>query len=528
MNKKINLWILLGITAFVLLVWLLINVVVEPWIGEKIEASVNEKSKDYQLEIEKVDVSILRSGIELKNITLLSKLENKGQYGLTGEIESVKFKGIRLLKAAFKKDIDISEVYIFNSRITGTFDFPEKTGPAPVSPLNIRIENLFFEQLVVDLKDKSTAQAYSLKDGVLNVHDIHVEKQDTLSPNIFGRFDFDAPEFNTVTPDSLYTFSAVGINNSASSNTLTVSSFAIQPNYTEYKFTARQQYETDRIEGTFNQILFHDFSAADFVKSRNLTSSFIEIGEVKLNVFRDKREEFRHVEKPTFQELIYNYPGILNIDSIGILSGNIVYSEHAEKAIEKGSVSLNEIDATIYKITNNTIYKTEKAYLELKMNTLLMDKGKAVILLKSRIFDNQNTFAVNGSLSEMEASVLNPILENNAFISVTSGKINAMEFSFSANNTKATGNLKLLYQGLDFDVVNKQTGETDAITEQVKSMIANIVVLESNPMPDDGVRLGIVEYERDFEKFLFNYVVKSLLTGIKTSITKDSKKSKKP
>jgi len=149
-----------------------------------------------------------------------------------------------------------------------------------------------------------------------------------------------------------------------------------------------------------------------------------------------------------------------------------------------------------------------------------MDKGKAVILLKSRIFDNQNTFAVNGSLSEMEAAELNPILENNAFITITSGKINAMDFSFSANNTKATGHLKLLYQGLDFDVVNKQTGETDAIAEQVKSLIANIIVMESNPMPDDGVRLGIIDYERDPEKFLFNYVVKSLTTGLKTSVTK--------
>jgi hypothetical protein len=528
MNKKIFLWILLGITAFILLGWLLTNVVVEPWIGQKIQASVNENSGDYHLEIEKVDVLILRSGIEIKNITLLLKTEIGGQPGLTGEIESVKFKGIRFLKAAIKKDIDIREVDIFNSRITGMLDFSKKNGPAPVSPLNIRIKNLFFDKLVVDLKDKSTAQTYSLKDGVLKLHDIHVEKQDTLSPGIFGQFDFDALEFKMVTPDSLYSFSAVGINNSATSNTLTVNSFAIQPNYNEYEFTARHQYETDRIEGTFSQILFHDFSAADFVKSGNLTSSFIEIGELELNVFRDKREEFRHVEIPTFQEMIYNYPGTLSIDSIGILSGNVVYSEHAEKAIEKGSISFNEIDATIYKITNDTIYKTEKAYLEWHANALLMGKGKVAILLKARIFDNQNTFAVNGTLSEMEALELNPILVNNAFLTINSGTINTMDFNFLANNTKATGNLKLLYQGLGFDVVNKRTGETDAIMEQIKSVIANIVVMESNPMPGDGVRLGIIEYERDPEKFLFNYVVKSLLTGMKTSITKDSTKSTNP
>jgi hypothetical protein len=57
------------------------------------------------MKIEKVHVSILRSGIELENITLQSKQENEGQSGLTGEIESVKFKGIHLIKALFGKTL---------------------------------------------------------------------------------------------------------------------------------------------------------------------------------------------------------------------------------------------------------------------------------------------------------------------------------------------------------------------------------------------------------------------------------------
>ncbi len=519
MKKKIILWIL-GITAFVLFIILLTTVVVEPWIGKKIQASLSEIPGDYQLKIEKVNVSILRSGVELEQITLQSKQEYDGQSGLTGEIESVKFKGIHLIKALFRKDIDIREVDVFNSRINGKFAFPEETGPAKLSPLNIRIQNLFFDRLVVDVKSATTAQTYSLKDGVLKVYDINVEKQDTLSPNIIGQFDFDAPEFKTVTRDSLYTFLVVGINYSANLNALIADSIAIQPNYSEYEFTARHQFETDRIDGRFSQISFHDFNAADYVKSGNLTSSFIEIGDLRLNVFRDKRKHFHHIERPTFQELMYNYPGILNIDSIGILSGRIVYSEHAEKAIEMGSVSLDEIDATIYKITNDTIYKTQEAYLEMKMNALLMGKGRVDILLKSRIFDSRNTFAVNGTLSGMEASGLNPILESHAFITITSGKINSMDFSISANNTKATGSLKLLYQGLGLAIINKQTGETNSIIEQVKSVIANIIVMESNPMPGQEVRRGIIDYERDPEKFLFNYVVKALASGLKTTVTK--------
>ena len=89
--------------------------------------------------------------------------------------------------------------------------------------------------------------------------------------------------------------------------------------------------------------------------------------------------------------------------------------------------------------------------------------------------------------------------------------------------------MKLLYQGLKFDIINKQTGETTAFKERVKSWIANMIVIESNPMPGEGVRPGIIEYERDPERYIFGYFFRALLSGIKTSVTKakNPKKSKK-
>ena len=204
-----------------------------------------------------------------------------------------------------------------------------------------------------------------------------------------------------------------------------------------------------RIEAGFSNIYFYDFYAADYFRSGSLISSYIEIGKMDMKVFRDKRKEFRHANKPAFQDMIYNYPGTIQIDSIGLINGNVTYTVHAEEANEPGIISFNEINAKIYKISNDTIYKTKSAYLELKGNALLMGKGKMTILLKGRIFDSQNTFSLDGTLSDMDANELNPILEKNAFVYATSGKIDAMNFSFMANNTKATGIMTMLYHGLD-------------------------------------------------------------------------------
>jgi hypothetical protein len=318
----------------------------------------------------------------------------------------------------------------------------------------------------------------------------------------------------------MYSYTASDILYSATSNTLAVNSFYIQPNYKDYDFTSRNEFQTVRIEAGFSNIYVHNFNAAGYFRSRSLISSFIEIGEMDMKVFRDERKKFRHVNKSAFQDMIYNYPGNIRIDSIGLSNGNVTYTAHAEEANEPGSISLNEINTKIYKITNDTIYKTGNDSLIIKVDALLMGKGQMTILLKGRIFDSQNTFSLNGTLSDLEANELNPILEKNAFIYVTSGKINAMNFSFTANNTKATGKMTMLYHGLDIAVKNKRTDDTTAFGERFISMIANRKVLDSNPLPDEEVREGIIDYERDPERFLFTYCLNSILSGIKSSIVK--------
>lgn len=520
MRRHLLLKISIGIVAFVLLFMLLTMVFLEPWAAKKIQAAFNKGSDKYHLEIGKVNISILQSGIELENITLSPKLQNDSLNDLKGEISSVNFNGIKLFKALFKNDIDVREVNIFNSRFAGKLPFQEKAGLAKLSPLNIQIDSLVFDRLVVDVKDRLTSRAYAVNDAVLKVYDLQLAKQDTITPEIINQFDFNAQKYVSVSADSMYSLTAIGIDYAATSNTLTVDSFSVHPNYSNYEFTDRHQFESDRFEAGLNHLLFRDFSAIDFMKSGSLTSSYIEIGKLEMNVFRDKRKEFDHLKKSAFQELIYDYPGTINIDSIGILAGNATYTEHAENASEPGIIRFNELNVMIFNITNDTIYKTEEAFIGFNAETLLMGKAKMTVHMKGRLFDSQNTFAVDGSLSGIEVMELNPMLEKNAFIFVTSGKIDAMNFSFTANNTKSTGQMKLRYDGLNVAVKNKQTDDTTAVKERVISVIANMKIMNSNPMPGEELRQGVIDFERDPEKSFFNYCAKSIISGIKSSVTK--------
>lgn len=525
MNKFLK--FIAGVAVVGLLIMLLTNAVIGPWIGKKIETEFAKANSGCSIEIEKVNLSLLSSGLEVKNITFKPKIVGGEMRVLSGDIASIKLKGINFFKILFKKDIEIRELSISKSNLTGSFPFSGKVSQPIVSPVNILIDEIILDEIDFAITNTSNAQAFTVKEGFLKVYEIQLIKTDTLSGSVISHFDFEAAGFSMISADSMYSFKALNIQYSATSNTLMLDSFMINPNFEDYDFTSRREFQTDRIEADFSNIFVYHFSVADYFESQRFVSSYIEIRKMDLSIFRDNRKSFKHLVKPTFQEIICNYPGLLNIDSLNVLSGNITYTEHAEKANEAGMISFNEIVAKLSKISNDTIYKTDTAYLELHTKAKLMGKGDLAISLKSRIFDRNKIFSVEGTLSGMEASELNPMLEKNAFVYATSGTIDAMSFNFTASNAKATGQTTLLYHDLYLAVKNKRTDDTTAFVQRLVSILANIKVLDSNPLPGEASRVGIIEYKRDPERFLFNFCFKSIMTGIKSNLDRNPGRKRK-
>jgi hypothetical protein len=117
MKKKIFLKILVGIIILALLIKFLSVIFFEPWLGRILDSELNGENKNYIVEIDNVHILIIKSGIELKGITIHSKQEYGGDRDLDVEIESVKLKDIKLAKAILKHEIHIGTVTISNSFI---------------------------------------------------------------------------------------------------------------------------------------------------------------------------------------------------------------------------------------------------------------------------------------------------------------------------------------------------------------------------------------------------------------------------
>lgn len=207
MNKRV-IYIVLGtIAAVIIIVVLLKKSVLEPWVKGRIESAINESAGQYIVTIDSIHILALRSGIELINISVESKPESEGKIDITGKIGSLNLTGISLINAIFRNAYYINEITILDSHLKGTVLPSEDPDKATVSPSNIRIDNLLFDRIFLEIAKAESAQSYLLTEGFLNIQDLHVEKHDSMTPALIGSLTFDARELITVYADSMYAYS---------------------------------------------------------------------------------------------------------------------------------------------------------------------------------------------------------------------------------------------------------------------------------------------------------------------------------
>jgi hypothetical protein len=520
---KIFLKVFVGIVILVLLIKILSVVFLEPLAKAKMEAALNEKGSNYRFEINRVRIFMLGGGMDIRDIEIFMGMNSSGKKELIGQIEFLKFRGIKVAQAIFRKDIVVKKILVGESKLNVEFIFPRDTLNKVLLPYNLKVGSIQFKRINLIVKNAASKAAYSLKDGTLKLYDIRGKKQDALSPGIIKHIEFNADELFLVSADSMYSFCASGLKYPAGLNTFFIDSFFVQPNYNDYDFVSRCPFQTDRVEAAINRIYIHDFNLVEYLSSGNFISNYLEVGVMDMKIFRDKRKEFKHVNKPSLQEIIGSYPGILKIDSIALSEGRVTYKEHAEKANEAGYVSFHKITARIYNMTNDPLYIRENPLFSLKSNGLLMGYGFISVSLEAKLVDSSHVFWLTGTLSSMEANELNPILEKNAFVSVKTGKIGKMSFNLTANSKRADGKMTLLYHELDIAVINNVTDETTAFKERVISFIANKMIMNSNPLQGEKAREGIISFERDSEKSFVNYSFKSVLSGVTSSLEKNPK-----
>jgi hypothetical protein len=186
-------------------------------------------------------------------------------------------------------------------------------------------------------------------------------------------------------------------------------------------------------------------------------------------------------------------------------------------------VTLEKLNASLDHLTNRDHFPDHKQ-ATLKVTSYLMGKG----LIKAEFslpYSKAQVYNAKGSLSGLSLYRLNPMLENIAFVSVTSGKLKQLSFNFDYTDLKSKGTVMINYEDLK---INSLTKEKDPEKNEFMSFVVNTILKkDKNEDLDKGRRMGTIDFERDRRRAIFHYWWQSVFTGIKSSATESPRKKEK-
>jgi hypothetical protein len=460
------------------------------------------EQRNITAKVQSIETSWYDNRITLKGISLSNAEPSSLPLSISdASISSLTVTGIQLLPLLFNKDIKLDSVLIGKVKLTKyntTKSAKNATKERSFELSYIRIDSLEVTQL--DSADKvlsNTKLSFETRNlhGTIPLTDVYTEV--LLVSGMQMKF----PESNY-----LIKFDEARLENM---NHFEVDSLKIIPLYPKAEFVKRVGYETDRLDCVFPTIELDGINYKSILNDNTLAIHQVSLSFL-ISVYRDKRIKDMKKYKPLPDSLLRKLPFAVLIDSIKVDNSQLIYEEVAESAETSGKVHFRQLNATIYDISN----RAEKA-MHLRADAQFMNDGE--ISIRGNFSNTDKPHFLEGSLRNFRLTRINQMLMPATGISVESGKLDLMKFTFWYNNTHSDGELVLNYHDLKL-LSSHQNKENKTVPNVVKTLLINAFIENDLDKNDSRAkRQGDIHFVRDQNKFIFNFWWKSLLSGLKSA-----------
>lgn len=503
-------WLLVTVGAIVLLL-----LIAGPIVSRYAQSAITDLLAPLGGTVEDVSVNLFRRQIEVKNISVYKTTQDESIPDSI-RISSVAVRGVSIYQWLLNKKVDVRELEIRTGflRINLATLRHDSTKNGDDNPLKgVHVGRISIRDLTSALADNQTR----VLEGVINL-DVFGVSSTKDSVTSIGDYVVDAVEarlkkIKFYESNGLYEIRVSSVDLNTEKQELLIDTLYVVPLHAKYRFARIVGKQTDRLS-MFIQSINATGLQYGMLRDSSVVARKIEISGAEIYSFRDKRRPFRETKKKLLpMELLAEIRYPIEIDTIKISKANVTYEEFPEDGFESGKVTFQDLRATFSNISNRTYYNKPK-YATLAASTRLMGKGNLEAVFQLPI--GGGTYHAKGRLSRFSLAHLNPALENLAFISVETGRLNDMDFAFDYTDKASTGKLTINYSDLKIKGLKKQA---DSEKNELKSLIINAIVKtnKDSNTPEDK-RTGEISFERDQQRQIFNFWWKSLLSGIRSGV----------
>ena len=490
------------------------------------------KDKNQQFSIDELTFSTADKRIQAKQLTIKPKTKDSSKDQFELSIPGLEMNGLNLDQVYRKNQ------YFFESISVEKPSFQYYTNSKDSAKFNPFKANLYrhFESFADVFASESInvndADISAFKNGQKKLQEkitFHLAKVriDDQPNNRFmhsDQFFFRIP--NLKRQEKLYQYGIGEINYSSEKKRLVAKAIRIIPNFSKEDHQKQVGFQSDYFQGKIDSVFIEQPNISRWFDKEELACQFVSVNGLNMNIYRDKRLPFDEKRRPPMlQDLLKLSKYSFAFDSLKLENSHVTYTEQPITGDNDGEIGFSNIQARLMPFTNMKISSGKIPDLEFDGSATILDSCQLQTNMNFRMDRPDNLFTVTGSLSPFNVRILNPILEPLAKISIRSGKVDQFQFSFSADSSKATGNLILGYTDLKISVLELKNGNTKEA--KFLSFLANSLMLRSKNPKGKELLPEEIMYPRDHRRSVINYCWKSVFSGIRGVLgIKDNKQEK--
>lgn len=466
---------------------------------------------DFNISFFPVDISI--GNLQLRHLTPFEEITPQKQTDRirTLQINQLSLTGISLWSLLFG-----SEYYIDRFEVDGILielvpgDPEELSGSSETE----RALPITVSELVVN---NATVSLYRFRDSDSSYANLNQIAGKFYEFNVlnstFDELEIEIGKMDYQTSDDHYEVSLESFHLNSRNRQIEAINFDLTPRLSAFEMANSRGYQLDRFDITFSSLSSSQFDVKQWFDHEELKIEKIILSNPSIEIDRDRTLPRREREDRILPFIQFkNLPMAIKVDTFHVENGFLSYLELEESQSREGAISFHDISLTATQLNNHSANDS----IFVKANTRFMNDAQFQVNFDLSLNESAGHI-VRGTLYGFDLTSLNSTLEQMALMRIESGQLNRLDFWFRADNANAEGNLNMLYDNLEVRFLDAEQQERGR--DRIRSFIANTLVLHADN-PADDPRIGIIQYERDLERSMFNYWLRSLSTGLEDSIKK--------
>ncbi len=397
---------------------------------------------------------------------------------------------------------------------------PPKDGdPHPMQSLEIKSFSVAFSSLKVQMLEALGSDVFSLHQGQFSGGFLWQSEEGQEAPKLDMRNPaFWVAKLDIRPPGDLHRFACDSLALGGDGSVLELFGMEVIPKFSKRQFTNQITHQTDRFEANLDTVRFSGFDLNKLINQKYLSAEKLEVSHGQLEVFRDRHPPFNTKQRPTMPvRRIMQAPFKMWLGTTQINNLDVFYQELPEESSEEGVIPFMNLSATLTNMTNAGELLMQDSIMHLEARARMFGRASLTASFAYNLQDINGGYNARGTLAAMPFTVINQAMFPLTGIQVMEGAHEKTNFSFTGNDFRSDGKLTMLYSGLKLDLAPDRSRLRQNITNWAGRQF---VYHASNPGNDGEVRPGIIDFEREIDRFVFHYWWNCFLTGAGSTVMK--------